>query len=275
MVPFFGDNCLIRALRFWKPYTISERMHRYVTEAPRAILSTGLTPSSQTQQRPFMFICHSLGGIILKHVWISISQRSYKNIGSYDRQAFSIFHQQANLDVLLDDVTSGIIFLRTPYTTSKDDKRWENWKWILKLTRKDISKQSQFDADINMLMKVCRHFEQLNLQIPVLSVCEAKQTKVREGLLQSIRNGNKNQIVSWPDSIILLTFNTIYLPVQLVDEELCCTGLKYEHIFLADSDHNELGLVKVESLFYNRLVKFFKSIAEEAPGNVALLFDKL
>jgi hypothetical protein len=56
---------------------------------------------------------------------------------------------------------------------------------------------------------------------------------------------------------------------------LCRTGLKYEQIFLADSDHSQLGLVEVDSPFYKRLVKFFKSIAEEAPGNVALLFGKL
>jgi len=96
----------------------------------------------------------------------------------------------------LEDVTSGIIFLGTPHTTSKDDKRWENWKWILKLTRKDISKQSQTDADINMLVEVCQNFERMNLQIPVLSVFEAKQTRVRDGLLQTIRNSNKSQIVS-------------------------------------------------------------------------------
>jgi len=46
-------------------------------------------------------------------------------------------------------------------------------------------------------------------------------------------------------------------------------------MFLADSDHSQLGLVEVDSPFYRRLVKFFKSVAEEAPGNVALLFGKL
>ena len=50
---------------------------------------------------------------------------------------------------------------------------------------------------------------------------------------------------------------------------------EYGQIFRADSDHNELGLVEVGNPFYNRLVKFLKSIGEEAPGNVALLFGKL
>ena len=60
-----------------------------------------------------------------------------------------------------------------------------------------------------------------------------------------------------------------------MDEESCRTGLKYEQIFAAESDHTQLGLVAVDSSFYNRIVRFFKSIAEEAPGNVALLFGKL
>lgn len=55
-----------------------------------------------------------------------------------------------------------------------------------------------------MLMEVCRYFEHLNLHIPVLSVCEAKQTMIREGLLLSIRNANKNQIVSWSYPRVLL-----------------------------------------------------------------------
>lgn len=62
--------------------------------------------------------------------------------------------------------------------------------------------------------------------------------------------------------------------LKLVDQQLCQTGLKYEQIFEVDSDHSSMWLVKVNSTFYARLVKFFRSITEEAPGNVALLFDK-
>lgn len=35
-----------------------------------------------------------------------------------------------------------------------------------------------------------------------------------------------------------------------------------------------MWLVKVDSPFYKRLVKFFKSITQEAPANVALLVNK-
>jgi hypothetical protein len=40
-----------------------------------------------------------------------------------------------------------------------------------------------------------KNFEKLNLKIPVLSVFEAKEIKVRDDLLQAIRNSNKRQLV--------------------------------------------------------------------------------
>jgi hypothetical protein len=68
----------------------------------------------------------------------------------------------------------------------------------MKSSRKDISKQSQTKEDIRRLADVCQNFEKLNLQIPVLSVFEAKESKVRDGLLKSIRSGNNRQLVSSP-----------------------------------------------------------------------------
>ena len=41
-----------------------------------------------------------------------------------------------------------------------------------------------------------------------------------------------------------------------------------------NADHNSMWLIKVNSLFYNRLVKFFRSITQEAPADVSLLFNK-
>ena len=59
-----------------------------------------------------------------------------------------------------------------------------------------------------------------------------------------------------------------------MDQQLCRTGLKNEEILEVDADHNSMWLVKVNSLFYNRLVKFFRSIILEAPADVGLLFNK-
>lgn len=92
-------------------------------------------------------------------------------------------------------MNSGIVFLGSPHTTSTDDKRWENWKWILKSTRRDVPKQSLSDNDIRDLAQVCQHFEELDLRIRVLTVFEANKSKIRDGLLQSIHS-TSHQIVS-------------------------------------------------------------------------------
>lgn len=75
---------------------------------------------------------------------------------------------------------SGIIFLGTPHLTSVDDDRWENWRLILKLGRKEISKNALCFQDIQLLAEVCEKFNGLNLAIPVLSVYENIGTKVRD-----------------------------------------------------------------------------------------------
>jgi hypothetical protein len=61
--------------------------------------------------------------------------------------------------------------------------------------------------------------------------------------------------------------------MKLVDEKLCRTGVKQEELFQADSAHNKLCFVPVNSELYSRLVKFLKSIAEEGRAHVALSYQ--
>lgn len=93
-------------------------------------------------------------------------------------------------------------FGRNFHTTSTDDKKWENWRWILKSLCKDIPKQSQSDEGITNLAEVCQHFEKLDLQIAVLSVFEATKSKIRDGLLNSIRSGTSQQLVSYDITVL-------------------------------------------------------------------------
>ncbi|KUJ14029.1 uncharacterized protein LY89DRAFT_152069 [Mollisia scopiformis] len=72
----------------------------------------------ESQKRPLYFICHSLGGIILKQA-LYLAHHSYPAI----RNALS-----------------GIIFLATPHLTSIDDERWEKWRLILKAFQRNVPK---------------------------------------------------------------------------------------------------------------------------------------
>lgn len=87
---------------------------------------------------------------------------------------------------------SGIIFLGTPHLTSADDERWERWRLILKLFRKDVPKTAVSRQDAEMLVKVFERFNGLNLRISVISVYETKETKMKDkGPIDRIRGVGK------------------------------------------------------------------------------------
>lgn len=81
---------------------------------------------------------------------------------------------------------AGIIFLGTPHLTSPNDERWENWRLLLRIYRKDLPKTILSPQDIEMLAEVCLRFGGLNLHIPVLSVYETVETKVSMGRFRTI-----------------------------------------------------------------------------------------
>lgn len=81
----------------------------------------------------------------------------------------------------------------------------------MKLNRKEVPRNSLRDDDVTNLADLCRKFEGLNLRIPILSVFEGKETKIRDNLLHSIRgSGTRKQIVSacmsWWRHISMLTY---------------------------------------------------------------------
>lgn len=110
------------------------------------------------QRRPLFFICHGLGGLLLKQA-LYLAQQRYP---------------------MIINALSGVIFLGSPHLTTTDDERWENWQLLLKLYRKDVSKSVLRIEDIQILASVCGKFNALNLRIPVLSVYEQRKTKIRD-----------------------------------------------------------------------------------------------
>jgi hypothetical protein len=87
---------------------------------------------------------------------------------------------------------AGIVFLGTPHLCTVDDDRWENWRLILQIYRKDIPKTILRNEDKESLASVCEHFSALNLPVPILSVFESTETKVpASGPLGLIRAGGR------------------------------------------------------------------------------------
>lgn len=75
---------------------------------------------------------------------------------------------------------SGIIFLSTPHLTNIEDERWANWRLMLRLFRKDVSKTALRKEDIELLANVCERFNGLYLRTPIMSVFEEIKTKIRD-----------------------------------------------------------------------------------------------
>jgi hypothetical protein len=90
------------------------------------------------------------------------------------------------------DALAGIVFLGTPHLCTVDDDRWENWRLILQIYRKDIPKTLLRNEDKESLASVCEDFSALNLPVPILSVFESTETKVpASGPLGTIRAGGR------------------------------------------------------------------------------------
>lgn len=120
----------------------------------------------QYLKRPIYFICHSLSGILLKH-------------------ALYLAHQELPA---IRNAIAGLIFLGSPHLTSVTDQRWEFWKMILKMYRKDLPKDILRTKDIKTLAEVCGKFSGLNINTPVLSVYEMAESKMRDsGPLERFR----------------------------------------------------------------------------------------
>ena len=94
-----------------------------------------------------------------------------------------------------EDVTSGIIFLGSPHLTSASAEGWNTVKLVMKANRKDVSKQNMTDNEMESIATACRQFEDLQLTIPVLSIYENRETKVRENLLYALRPKSKPTVM--------------------------------------------------------------------------------
>jgi hypothetical protein len=79
--------------------------------------------------------------------------------------------------------------------TSPSAEGWDNVKLIMKANRKDISKQNMTDNEMESIVTTCRQFDNLRLTIPILSVYEGRETRVRESLLSAFRGKAKTSVL--------------------------------------------------------------------------------
>lgn len=70
----------------------------------------------------------------------------------------------------------------TPHCKDENMALWQRSLFILKAQLRSVSDKCLNTADIAMLANVCRLFESIDLQCPILSVFETRVTKISRRL---------------------------------------------------------------------------------------------
>ncbi|KAM0267930.1 hypothetical protein ACHAPA_005528 [Fusarium lateritium] len=224
---FLGHN-LLDTIRQARPFDVDSPKESFKQNA-------NFFSFSQVHRRPLYFICHGLGGIILKQAMV-LAHHDYPNI----RNALA-----------------GIVFLGTPHLCTADDDRWENWRLILQIYRKDIPKTILRKEDKESLASVCEHFSALNLPVPILSVFESTETKVpASGPLGLLRAGGR-------------------LNVKLVDRTHATVKTTFEELIPADSPHSGLPVVIPGTSLFQRMIGFLNKAPLQGKTIVTRAFGKL
>ena len=77
----------------------------------------------------------------------------------------------------------GIVFLGTPHP-SEDDSKWGNVFNILQAFYKTVPKHLADAEQLSCLSRACGTFENLKLNIPIVSTWETKETRLKRPILR-------------------------------------------------------------------------------------------
>ncbi|KAN0095890.1 tetratricopeptide repeat domain containing protein [Hyaloscypha variabilis] len=114
--------------------------------------------------RPMIFVCHSLGGLILK-------------------QALCIANEQLYRYEHLVNATSGIIFMSTPHFGPDQPDPHDKVMSILKATSKVQIKPTEISmsTEVAVLTDLSLRFDAVRILTPILSMFETQETRLKEG----------------------------------------------------------------------------------------------
>jgi len=94
---------------------------------------------------------------------------------------------------------SGLVFLGVPHFKSDRAIAKTTLNLLLKCSTGDST--PIFEEDASMVINVCNRFDDLNLNLPVVSIYETYGTKIPHGILSRLVGKARNPIVSFPFSI--------------------------------------------------------------------------
>ncbi|KAF5969746.1 tetratricopeptide repeat domain-containing protein [Fusarium bulbicola] len=134
-------------------------------------------------------------------------------------------------------------------TTYPDGKGWDITKLLMKGNRRDISKDNMTEQEIEGFATSCRSFEDLQLDIPILSVHETRETKSWDSRLSNLRKRAN-------------------APKMLLTREMVMTRARRESLFEVEKAHMDLCDIEELEPLYDQLTSFFSTFVHHAPKNL-------
>ncbi|CZT11153.1 uncharacterized protein RCO7_05578 [Rhynchosporium graminicola] len=172
--------------------------------------------------RPLILICQGLG-VAVKTLWKARQQP----------------HRLHGFIVSI----SGIVFLATPHIVTANTQAIHCISQILKADLKTVSSRTVSRKGVSHLAFAGMRFDELGLQIPILSCFETHETRLR--------------------STIFFTKREILVP-----HSLARTNANLERLVELDSDLNSIFGGHDESLIHRQMADFIFQVMQKAPENI-------
>ena len=156
----YGYNADItrQNLRQWTHQTLPTQAETLLQELTRS------RPVMQTENRPVIFICHSLGGLIVKNALILANQHNFDYKDRWKSVRLSV---------------GGILFLGTPHQASPGD-RWERMiRNIISVTALENTWSTSSEEALTLLELELEQYKSISADLPVACGFETRPTKIR------------------------------------------------------------------------------------------------
>ena len=92
-------------------------------------------------------------------------------------------------------MVAGAIFLGAPHFVGDQEEAQKTFDLLSKCQNKGTGRSLSSNHDVADLIAVCKSFELLNLNVPILSAYESKETLTQRNLFSKFKSKGRNQIV--------------------------------------------------------------------------------
>ncbi len=167
---------------------------------------------------------------------------------------------------------SGVVFLGTPHIKSDRRQAARTLGHILALQSKSLIRYPFSSSDVFVFLEVCRQFEVLNLQVPVISVYESKETSQYIHILAKFIR-RRGSVVSWQFLSALRSCSQLFTKAnKIVPEALSRLGASQETVVDSGSNHIDVYKLPTRGEAYGVIVQLAKSVMQDAPDIITKRF---